>query len=43
MRSRLLPPPDRQGAQAPPAGRHTRGLEANVILGISLLGDGRGT
>jgi hypothetical protein len=29
MRSRLLPPPDRQGAQAPPASQHTRGLEAN--------------
>jgi len=29
MRSRLLPPPDHQGAQAPPASQHTRGLEAN--------------
>jgi hypothetical protein len=29
MRSRLLPPSDRQGAQAPPASQHTRGLEAN--------------
>ena len=29
MRSRLLPPPDRQGAQAPPERQHTRGLEAN--------------
>jgi hypothetical protein len=30
MRSQLLPPPDRQGAQAPPASQRTRGLEANV-------------
>ena len=29
MHFRLLPPPDRQGAQAPPASQHTRGLEAN--------------
>jgi len=29
MRSRLLPPSDRQGAQAPSASQHTRGLEAN--------------
>jgi uncharacterized protein YjiS (DUF1127 family) len=29
MRSRLLPRPDRQGAQAPPASQRTRGQEAN--------------
>jgi hypothetical protein len=29
MRSRLLPPSDRQGAQASPASQHPRALEAN--------------